>query len=77
MLRRIRTTKKLAKRMDLQYFTQPHPFRSWRLWLSILVPVVGGGLVRGASEPTGRRFTVADRFRRPMLCSGNAAMFAT
>jgi hypothetical protein len=40
MLRRIRTTKKLAKRMDLQYFTQPHPLRSWRLWLSILVPVV-------------------------------------
>ena len=40
MLRRIRTTKKLAKRMDLQYFTQPHPFRSWRLWLSVLVPVV-------------------------------------
>ena len=40
MLRRIRTTKTLAKRMDLQYFTQSHPFRSWRLWLSLSVPVV-------------------------------------
>jgi len=40
MARRIRTTKNLAKRMDLQYFKQAHPLRSWRLWLSILVPVV-------------------------------------
>jgi hypothetical protein len=40
MLRRVRTTKKLAKRIDLQYFTQPHPFRSWRLWLSVSVPLV-------------------------------------
>jgi len=40
MLRRVRTTKKLAKRIDLQYFTKPHPFRRWRLWLSILVPGV-------------------------------------
>ena len=40
MLRRVRTTKKLAKRIDPQYFTKPHPFRRWRLWLSILVPAV-------------------------------------
>lgn len=39
MPRRVRTTKNLAQRMDLQYFKQPHPFRSWRLWLSVLVPV--------------------------------------
>jgi len=43
MARRVRTTKNLAKRMDLQYFKQPHPFRSWRLWLSILIPVVAVG----------------------------------
>jgi hypothetical protein len=43
MLRRIRTTKNLAKRMDLQYFRQAHPLRSWRLWLSILVPVAAVG----------------------------------
>src|SRR5271167_3074765 len=43
MARRVRTTKNLAKRMDLQYFKQAHPLRSWRLWLSILVPVVAVG----------------------------------
>ncbi|MGA2979323.1 MAG: cytochrome c3 family protein [Terriglobales bacterium] len=43
MPRRIRTTKNLAKRMDLQYFKQAHPLRSWRLWLSVLVPVVAVG----------------------------------
>jgi hypothetical protein len=40
MPRRVRTTKNLAKRMDLQYFKQAHPLRSWRLWLSILIPAV-------------------------------------
>jgi hypothetical protein len=40
MLRRTRTTKKLAKRIDLQYFARPHPFRRWRFWLSVAVPVV-------------------------------------
>lgn len=40
MLRRVRTTKKLAKRIDLQYFTKPHPFRRWKFWLSVLLPVV-------------------------------------
>ncbi len=43
MSRRVRTTKNLAQRMDLQYFKRPHPFRTWRLWLSILVPVIAAG----------------------------------
>ena len=43
MPRRVRSTKNLAQRMDLQYFRQAHPLRSWRLWLSILVPVVALG----------------------------------
>lgn len=43
MLRRSRTTKKLAKRIDLQYFARPHAFRSWRFWLSVLVPVIALG----------------------------------
>jgi hypothetical protein len=43
MLRRTRTTKKLAKRIDLQYFARPHPFRSWRFWLSVAVPVIALG----------------------------------
>ena len=43
MLRRSRTTKKLAKRIDLQYFTRPHAFRRWRFWLSVAVPVIALG----------------------------------
>lgn len=40
MLRRTRTTKTLARRMDLQYFQKLHAFRRWRLWLSIAIPVI-------------------------------------
>ena len=43
MLRRTRTTKKLARRIDLQYFARPHSFRRWRFWLSIAVPVLALG----------------------------------
>ena len=43
MLRRTRTTKKLAKRIDLQYFAHPHPFRSWRFWLSVTIPLIALG----------------------------------
>jgi len=43
MLRRTRTTKTLARRIDLQYFTRPHPFRQWRFWLSVAVPVIALG----------------------------------
>ncbi|MGH9528880.1 MAG: cytochrome c3 family protein, partial [Terriglobales bacterium] len=43
MPRRIRTTKNLARRIDLQYFKQTHPLRSWRLVLSILIPAVALG----------------------------------
>jgi len=38
-MRRVRTTKTLATRIDLQYFSRPHPFRRWRLWLSLLIPL--------------------------------------
>jgi hypothetical protein len=38
-MRRVRTTKTLAKRIDLQYFSRPHAFRRWRLWLSLAIPV--------------------------------------
>jgi hypothetical protein len=42
-MRRVRTTKTLAKRIDLQYFSRPHPFRRWRLWLSVAIPVLALG----------------------------------
>jgi len=35
-----RTTKKLAQRIDLNYFKRPHPFRRWRFWLSVTAPVL-------------------------------------
>jgi hypothetical protein len=34
------TTKELARRVDLNYFKNPHPFRRWRAVLSILLPVL-------------------------------------
>ena len=43
MPRRIRTTKKLAHRIDLQYFTRPHAFRRWRFWLSVAIPALALG----------------------------------
>ena len=35
-----RPTKRRAQRIDMNYFKHPHPFRSWRLWLSIAAPVL-------------------------------------
>ena len=37
---RVRTTKSLAKRIDLQYFTRRDVFRKWRFWLSVGIPVL-------------------------------------
>jgi len=39
-LARTRTTKKLAQRIDLNYFKRPTPLKRAKLWLSILAPVV-------------------------------------
>ncbi len=40
MSSRNRSTKALAKRIDMEYFARPHPFRRWRMVLSIAVPVI-------------------------------------
>lgn len=53
-MRRVRTTKTLAKRIDLQYFSRPHPFRRWRLWLSLAVPIVALGWFT-AQRATGQK----------------------
>src|SRR5579863_5647619 len=42
---RVRTTKFLAKRIDLQYFTRRDAFRRLRLWLSIGLPAVAIGWI--------------------------------
>lgn len=47
MSRRTRTTKKLAQRIDLQYFTHPHPFRQWKFWLATAVPALAAVWVLG------------------------------
>jgi hypothetical protein len=43
MLRRNRTTKALATRVDMNYFARPHWLRNWRFWLSVAVPLVALG----------------------------------
>ena len=53
---RIRTAKALAKRIDMEYFKRPHPFRRWRLVLSIAAPVaallyIGGMSAAGSRTP--------------------------
>jgi hypothetical protein len=37
---RTRTTKKLAQRIDLDYFKRPHPLRHWRFLLSVGFPAL-------------------------------------
>jgi hypothetical protein len=37
---RTRTTKKLAQRIDLNYFKRPTPLKRAKLWLSVLAPVL-------------------------------------
>jgi len=37
---RTRTTKKLAQRIDLNYFKRPTPYKRAKLWLCILVPLM-------------------------------------
>jgi hypothetical protein len=42
---RTRTTKKLAQRIDLNYFKRATPFKSAKLWLSVLVPLLALGWI--------------------------------
>ena len=37
---RTRTTKKLAQRIDLDYFKRPNALRRWRFLLSVAAPVL-------------------------------------
>lgn len=49
---RTRTTKKLAQRVDLNYFKRPTAFKRAKVWLSILVPLLAAGWIawRGVSR---------------------------
>lgn len=55
MLRRTRTTKALAGRIDLEYFARSHPFRRWRLLLSIAVPLIALGWFFSQRAQGGQR----------------------
>jgi hypothetical protein len=37
---RTRTTKKLAQRIDLNYFKRPTPLKRTKFWLSLLLPLL-------------------------------------
>jgi hypothetical protein len=49
---RTRTTKKLAQRIDLNYFKRPTPFKRAKLWITVLVPLLAVGWIawRGFSR---------------------------
>jgi len=52
------TTKVRAKRIELSYFKHAHPFRRWKLILSIVAPVIAGGwLVGYAALGSSRIYT--------------------
>lgn len=48
---RTRTTKKLAQRIDLNYFKRPTPLKRAKFWLSLLLPLLGFSWIswRGSS----------------------------
>ena len=37
---RTRTTKRLAQRIDLNYFKRPTPYKRAKLWLCVVVPLL-------------------------------------
>jgi len=44
---RTRTTKKLAQRIDLNYFKRPTPYKRAKLWLCVLVPLLALAWIAG------------------------------
>ena len=76
---RVRTAKKLAQRIDLQYFTRLRGFRRWRLVLCIAVPLLAVGMgargtrVRQERDLQQRSRGFVARFFRPELQSMSRA----
>jgi hypothetical protein len=52
---RTRTTKKLAQRIDLNYFKRPTLYKRAKLWLSLLLPVVALGWIAWRSTAKDSR----------------------
>jgi|SRR5581483_10350362 len=54
MARRTRTARSLAQRIDLTYFTRPHPFRRW-LWIASVAAPIAAVLWLGVTAVAGSR----------------------
>jgi hypothetical protein len=54
-LPRTRTTKKLAQRIDLDYFKRPSPLRRWRFLLSVAAPVLAVACIAWFAIRSDRR----------------------
>jgi hypothetical protein len=57
---RTRTTKKLAQRIDLNYFKRPTPLKRAKLWLSLLLPLLALVWIASRVHPAILRDSSAD-----------------
>ena len=62
---RSRTTKTLAKRIELDYFQKPQPFRTWRRRLTLAAAVAAATAVALALLPAGRSVWSAGSLTAP------------
>src|SRR4051794_24281299 len=73
---RSRTTKTIAKRIDLSYFKRSHPMRRWRrllTWLAGAAALVW--LVTASVRMTGGKISLVDRIHNPGHVSAAHARF--
>lgn len=61
---RTRTTKKLAQRIDLNYFKRPTPLKRAKFWLSLLLPLLGLVWIGWRSFSGDRRVYSSGRLSR-------------
>src|SRR5256885_138218 len=62
---RTRTTKKLAQRIDLNYFKRPTPLKRAKLWLAILLPVIALVWIAGHFIARNSRVYSSGRLSNP------------
>jgi len=62
---RLRTTKKLAQRVDLNYFKRPTPFKRAKLWLSVLAPLLAVGWIAWSGFSRDSRVYSSGRMSEP------------
>ena len=62
---RTRTTKKLAQRIDLNYFQRPAPLRKWKFWLSVAVPALAAAWLGWSALGHDARVYSSGRMSQP------------